>query len=197
MSLTFLGILVPCLLAPAPTGGSFLCQPAFSRDWEVRGPLEPYVPQPGDIFLSSDQRLWFRWGHLIAGANGVHHSGIVFARPDGELGLIEAGPFNKTRVEVMNPYDHMAAHAAVGDRVWVRRRRCPLTPEQSARLTAFACAQEGKPFARGAVVRTVDPDAHPGTDQDLVRRWTARRPAPLVLLRVGDGMLRGGRHHEP
>ena len=68
--------------------------------------------------------------------------------PDGELGLIEAGPFDKMRVEVMNPYEHMSQHAAAGDRVWVRRRaECPLTPEQSARLTAFACAQEGKPFA--------------------------------------------------
>jgi hypothetical protein len=147
MSLTFVGILVPCLLTQIPPSGSYLCQPAYCRDWEVRGPLEPYVPQPGDIFLATDQRLWFRWGHLIAGANGVHHSGIVFCRPDGRLGLIEAGPFDKTKVEVMNPYDHMRAHAAVGDRVWVRRRRCPLSPEQSARLTAFAAAQEDKPFA--------------------------------------------------
>jgi hypothetical protein len=155
MSLTFLGILVPSLLAQArvtgssqaPAIGSYLCQPAYSRDWETRGPVESYVPQPGDIFLATDQRLWFRWGHLIAGANGVHHSGIVFARPNGELGLIEAGPFNKTKVEVMSPYTHMSAHNAVGDRVWIRRRRCPLTPEQSARLTAFAMAQEGKPFA--------------------------------------------------
>ena len=124
MSLTLLGMLVPCLLRSRPPTGSYLCQPAFSRDWEVRGPVEPYVPQPGDIFLSSDQRLWFRWGHLICGANGVHHSGIVFARPDGQLGLIEAGPFNKTMVEVMNPYEHMAKHVSVGDRVWIRRRRC-------------------------------------------------------------------------
>ena len=84
MSLAFLGILVPSLLAQSPQSpgsGSFLCQPAYSRDWELRGPATPYTPQPGDIFLATDQRLWFRWGHLIAGANGVHHSGIVFAGP--------------------------------------------------------------------------------------------------------------------
>lgn len=155
MSLTFVGILVPSLLAQAPVTGSsqsapiqsYLCQPAYSRDWETRGPLQGYVPQPGDIFLATDQRLWFRWGHLIAGANGVHHSGIVFARPDGRLGLIEAGPFNKTAVEIMDPYAHISAHNKVGDRVWIRRRKYPLTPEQSARLTAFAMAQQGKPFA--------------------------------------------------
>lgn len=155
MSLTFLGVLVSTLMAQAPVTASgqapppasYLCQPAYSRDSEIRGPLVPYAPQPGDIFLATDQRLWFRWGHLIAGANGVHHSGIVFARPDGRLGLIEAGPFNKTVVEVMDPYAHISSHHGVGDRVWIRRRRVPLSPEQSARLTAFATAQDGKPFA--------------------------------------------------
>ncbi len=147
MSLTFVGILVPCLLAQVPVTGSYLCQPAHARDWELRGPAEAYAPQAGDIFLATDQRLWFRWGHLIAGANGVHHSGIVIILPDGTPRIIEAGPFNKMRVETLNPYQHMRTHCALGDRVWVRRRRVPLTPEQSARLTAFALAQEGKPFA--------------------------------------------------
>ncbi|MGB2609595.1 MAG: hypothetical protein WBC80_11510, partial [Isosphaeraceae bacterium] len=147
MDLTFLGILVPCLFAQTPVTGPYVCQPAYARDWELRGPVEPYVPQAGDIFLATDQRLWFRWGHLIAGANGVHHSGIIVALPDGELRLIEAGPFDKVQVEMMDPYQHMSQPAALGDRVWVRRRKVPLSPEQSARLTAFACAQEGKPFA--------------------------------------------------
>lgn len=146
MSLTFLGVMAQCLLTAAPADGSYLCQPAFARDWEIRGPIEPYTPQPGDIFLATDQRLWFRWGHLIAGANGLHHSGLVIALPDGQLGLIEAGPFNKLHVKIMNPYRHMHEHFAAGDRVWVRRRRTPLTAEQSARLTAFALAQDGKPF---------------------------------------------------
>ena len=170
MSLTFLGILVPCLCGQAPVSGSYLCQPAYARDWELRGPVEPYVPQAGDIFLATDQRLWFRWGHLIAGANGVHHSGIVLAQPDGELQLMEAGPFDKVQVEMMDPYEHMSQHAAAGDRVWVRRRKVPLSPEESARLTAFACAQNGKPFAPGAVVRPVDAAACPRSNKDLVRR---------------------------
>ncbi|QEH34043.1 hypothetical protein OJF2_25760 [Aquisphaera giovannonii] len=144
---SFLGILVASALTQAPATGSYLCQPSYSRDWETRGPLEWYSPQPGDIFLATDQRLWFRWGHLIAGANGFHHSGLVFRRADGRLGLIEAGPFNKTNVEVMDPYQHMMNHVQAGDRVWIRRRKVPLTPEQSARLTDFATAQEGKPFA--------------------------------------------------
>jgi hypothetical protein len=148
MNLLFIGLLAPGLGWAGPSvAGSYLAQPSHTLDRELRYPLEPYVPQPGDIFMATDRRLWFRWGHRLAGANGVHHSGIVFARPDGSLGLIEAGPFEKLTVEVMNPYDHMSAHCRVGDCVWVRRRKVPLTPEQSARLTQFAMAQVGKPFA--------------------------------------------------
>ena len=61
----------------------------------------------------------------------MHHSGIVIALPDGELRLIEAGPFDKVQVEMMDPYQHMSQHAALGDRVWVRGtgfRSAPSSP---------------------------------------------------------------------
>ena len=121
--------------------------PAFCLDDVVCGPLESYVPQPGDIFLATDESFWLRLGHAAVGGAGVHHSGFIFARPDGSLGLIEAGPFNELVTRVLDPYQHMYNHVSRGTRVWVRRRRVPLTPEQSARLTAFAGVQEGKPFA--------------------------------------------------
>jgi hypothetical protein len=130
-----------------PLPGSYVCQPAFYIDSVVRGPAEPYCPQPGDIFLATDQAVWAICGHWLAGGAGVHHSGIMFRRSDGRMGLIEAGPFNSVTVEVMDPIEHMRAHVHAGDKVWVRRRAVPLTPEQSARLTAFVEAQEGKPFA--------------------------------------------------
>src|SRR5262249_27651199 len=41
---------------------------------------------------------------------------------------------------------HMFTYEAEG-RVWVRRRACPLTPEQSAKLTEFALAVDGRNFA--------------------------------------------------
>jgi hypothetical protein len=147
MNLSLLGMIATCLFALAPAGESNLCQPAYALDDVVRLPMQSYVPQPGDIFMATDQRIWYRIGHTIAGAHGVHHSGIVIAKPDGSLGLIEAGPFDSLIVEIMDPYEHMSKHVAAGDSVWVRRRRVPLSPDQSARLTAFACAQEGKPFA--------------------------------------------------
>ena len=139
--------------AGAPPGdqpadcGSFLCQPAFCVDDALRGPTQPYVPQPGDIFLSSDSALWSRVGHWWVGSQGVQHSGIIFARCDGTVALLQAGPFNSVKIEVLDPIAHMREHCADGDRVWLRRRRVPLTPEQSAALTAFAEKQEGKPFA--------------------------------------------------
>src|SRR5262249_10506500 len=83
MNLSFLGMIAPCLLALASPGEGLVCQPAYVLDDVIRMPMQTYVPQPGDIFLATDRRLWYRVGHTITGAHGVHHSGIVFARPDG------------------------------------------------------------------------------------------------------------------
>ena len=41
--------------------------------------------------------------------------------------------------------------------MWVRRRKTPLTPEQSAKLTAFCFAQVGKPFAWGRILVQLTP----------------------------------------
>lgn len=147
MSHIILGMIATGLLAGAPLPESFLYQPAYCLDDCLRGPAEFYVPQPGDIFLATDESFFVRFGHTFVGGAGVHHSGFIFARPDGSLGLIEAGPFNELVIRVLDPYQHMSNHVACGTRVWVRRRRVPLTPDQSARLTAFASIQEGKRFA--------------------------------------------------
>jgi hypothetical protein len=181
MSLSALSVLTSCLFAqiqgpvttrlPTP----LLCQPAYCLDGALRGPLQAYVPQPGDIFLATDQANWSRMGHLACGSKGVHHSGIVFARPDGSMALIEAGPFNSTLIEVMDPYEHMASHVAAGDKVWVRRRRVPLTPEQSTGLTAFLSEQHGKPFATWRMLAQVTPLRSRG----MIRtRWMGKPQGP-------------------
>ncbi|HZT82589.1 MAG TPA: hypothetical protein VFA26_20335 [Gemmataceae bacterium] len=152
--------------------GSYLYRPAFSLDDDLRPPAEPYVPQPGDIFLATDRARWARAGHWFAGGAGVHHSGIVFLRSDGRPALIEAGPFNSITVEVMDPIEHMREHVRAGDKVWVRRRRVPLTPEQCARLTAFAERQEGKPFAVLRLLGQVTPLRSRGP----IRTWFVGKP---------------------
>jgi hypothetical protein len=158
MNLITLGMLIACLgQTDAPRPVPHVAQPAYRLDDVIRFPVEPYVPQPGDIFLATDRSGLLRLGHAAVGGAGVHHSGIVFARPDGTLGLIEAGPHNLLVVKVMDPYEHMISHYNAGERVWVRRRRVPLTPEQSARLTAFLAPQDGKPFALARGLRFMTP----------------------------------------
>jgi hypothetical protein len=126
--------------------GSYLYQPAYAIDHYLRLPAEPYTPQPGDLFFAVTPDFIMRLGHHLAGAADPHHSGIVFARPDGSLAILEAGPFNTTKVTGWDVFDHLLSYEKT-ERLWIRRRKCPLTSEQSQRLTAFCMAQVGKRFA--------------------------------------------------
>src|SRR2546423_1797862 len=135
--------------APAdapPPGASYLYQPAFCIDWTLRGPAEAYVPQPGDIMLRLDSSTFWRVTHYLALAFDPNGSGIVFARPDGTLAVLEAGPNDTMWVQTLDLLPHLQEYACSG-RVWIRRRCMPLTKEESCRLTAFALAQDGKRFA--------------------------------------------------
>jgi hypothetical protein len=108
----------------------------------------------------------------MAGGAGVHHSGIIFARSNGGVGLLEAGPFNSLKVETLDPIAHMQDHFSAGDHVWIRQRRVPLTPEQSARLTKFAEAEDGKPFAVWRLMGQVTPFRSRGP----IRTWFLGQP---------------------
>ena len=125
---------------------SFLYQPAFCIDNALRGPTEAYLPQPGDIMLRLDHSIFWRVTHYMALAFDPNGSAIVFARPDGTLAILEAGPNDTQWVGVLDLLPHLREYEAAG-RVWIRKRKVPLTKEQSDRLTAFALAQEGKRFA--------------------------------------------------
>jgi hypothetical protein len=138
-----------CLLGPVetlPAGVSFLYQPSFCLDNVLRGPAEPYLPQPGDIMLRLDGLAFWRVTHYMAFAFDPNGSGIVFARPDGSPAILEAGPNDTMWVRTLDLLPHLHEYTVAG-KVWIRRRCVPLTPEQSARLTAFALAQDGKRFA--------------------------------------------------
>jgi len=129
-----------------PTASSFLYQPAFAIDEVLRGPAEPYVPQPGDIMLRLDHSVFWRVTHWMALAFDPNGSAIVFARPDGSPAILEAGPNDTQWCRTLDLLPHLQEYADIG-RVWIRKRKIPLTPEQSACLTAFAMAQDGKRFA--------------------------------------------------
>src|SRR5437016_1740792 len=98
MSLTVLLLaglsIAPSLEDPAPLA-SFLYQPTFALDHNLYGPPRPYIPQPGDIYLSTeDAWLLARIGHKVVGSGAPHHSGVIFAMPDGQMALLEGGPQN-------------------------------------------------------------------------------------------------------
>lgn len=130
---------------PAPAG-SYLWQPSYELDFRLRGPTRPYVPQPGDIILSTDGSLFWLLMHNLAGTSHPTHSMIVFAFPDGRPGILEAGPHDTLKVRTLEALPHLWSYEREG-RVWVRQRTRPLTPEQSARLTQFALAADGRDFA--------------------------------------------------
>jgi hypothetical protein len=125
---------------------SFLYQPAFCIDDVLRGPARPYHPQAGDIFLATDESFGAKLGHRLALSGPPHHSGIVFQQPDGSYALLEAGPHNTLNIRVKPLLAHLPTYSAIA-KVYIRQRCVPLTCEQSAKLTDFAVAQDGKPFA--------------------------------------------------
>jgi hypothetical protein len=149
-----MGLLIQLLLAGSILGAgpgddppcSFLYQPAFCTDAGLRMPPEPYLPQPGDIFLATDYRKLLQFGHWLAGAKDVHRSGIVIALPGGGLALFEAGPVDRDDVVITDLISQLQCYADK-EKVWIRRRAVPLTPEQSELLTDFAIRQCGKRFA--------------------------------------------------
>jgi hypothetical protein len=126
---------------------TFLYQPAYAIDDVLRGPAEVYEPQPGDIYMSTDHLFVAQAGHRLALSGPPHHSGIVFARPDGSMAMLEAGPFNGIWVETLDLDYVLRKHEEYDEKVWIRRRRTPLTPEQSKALTVWATSQDGKRFA--------------------------------------------------
>lgn len=152
----FLALFLLAGAAFALPAGSYLYQPAYCLDHYLRLPATPYAPQPGDLFFAVTPSKFMRTGHHLAGAADPHHSGIVFARPDGSLAVLEAGPFNTVYVSGWDALEHLSAYEKC-ERVWMRARRCPLTGEQSRCLTSFCMAQVGKRFATLRVAGQLTP----------------------------------------
>jgi hypothetical protein len=140
---------------PVPCG-SFLWQPSYELDHCLRGPARPYAPQPGDIVLSTDTSQFWKLMHNLAGTSDPTHSMIVFAFPDGSLGILEGGPHDTLKCRTLEALPHMLSYEEEG-RVWVRRRAVPLTPEESARLTEFALAADGKQFSLAKLAGQLTP----------------------------------------
>jgi hypothetical protein len=76
--------------------------------------------------------------------------------PDGQMGLLEAGPHDQNFIGLAPAVEHLASYEPDGP-VWIRKRRVPLTCEESARLAEFAQLQMGKKFAVWRMCAQVTP----------------------------------------
>lgn len=137
---------LPYFAAPPALPTSILYEPAFCLDREFRGTPRPYSLQPGDICFALNKHFFSRLGHFLSGAGVPNHSMIVFAKADGSLAILEAGPQGRFTLEANEAYGHLRTYEDEGSRVWVRSRRTQLSAEQSAALTRFCEAQDGKTF---------------------------------------------------
>jgi len=138
-------------------GRSYLFPPSYCVDEDPSGAVEPYVPQAGDIFLATDRCKIIQAGHFLATSGAPHHSGIVITRADGSMGLLESGPFNCLHVVIGDLQENLEKHETRGEKIWIRRRRTPLSPAQNAEMTAWAMRQEGKWFAAGRMLMQLTP----------------------------------------
>lgn len=135
--------------------------------------LESYCPQEGDLIFFWSGGWIKKIAYRLFFVGPPSHVGIVVLGPDGRPVLLEATIDIFTHHSgVLLSEIHPRLSCYPGP-IWVRRLRCPLTPEQSCRLTQFALQQQGKPFALGHLL--LPPLALPCNGPILARLgiWTA------------------------
>lgn len=161
MTATLASIVLCGVLAGGDKGTAFetgyLCQPAYAIDEVTRAPIEHYVPQAGDIYMSTDRSLIINAGHRLALSGQPNHSGIVIIMPSGRPAILEGGPFNGLKVEIVDLLYDLAKHEERTEKVWIRSRKTPLTKEQNDALVEWAVNQNGKPFAARRMLRQMTP----------------------------------------
>lgn len=133
----------PC---PAPVG--HLCA---SADVPVE---EPYIPHECDLIFFYKPSILWKVLYCLACTGPPDHVGIVVRLSDGCLVLLEAGPNEEYQVYLMDLPSRLESYPGT---IWVRRNQVPLSPCQSAQLTAFAAAQVGKPLAAFRIALAVTP----------------------------------------
>lgn len=150
---------LPPVTVPADAAYGYTYAPARDLDKVPRYPARRYDPQPGDVLLMSDPTPRSRLFYALALTGAPGHGGVVVRRPDGSLGLLEAG-FNESLWTRVVPLDYRLAHYPGA--VWVRRLCRPLTRDQDARLTAFACAADGTRYSVLGISVQITPLSHRG-----------------------------------
>jgi hypothetical protein len=113
-------------------------------DGKVHKETRPYHPREGDLIFYDDHSVVWTVLFAWAGSGPPLHMGIVIRRPDGSLGVLEAGPNDTVKVYIIDVGKRLKEFDGT---ISIRRCKTALTREKSAALTKFAMAQEGKPYA--------------------------------------------------
>jgi hypothetical protein len=146
-----------------------------------------YEPQEGDLIFPTRDTLLYTLIYPIARSFHPFHSGVVVRRVTGELALLENGGAG-WRVGTLQPLPSRLHHEYEEGkaRIWIRKIRAPLTPEQSRALTTFAEGHLGHSFvnfcglARLALPGRVGPRTYP--DQ---KSWFCSEVVAQALISSG------------
>jgi hypothetical protein len=147
MGITFSFLLSATLTTGVPEQSvdyGFLNQPAYSTDKAIRPPLTPYDPQPGDVVLFSNANFVWKMFYAMAFTGAPGHSGMVVRMEDGRPGVIEAGYGDSIWIR-LTPLDQRLCEFK--GTTWIRRRKTPVTAEQSRVLTEFAEIIDGRRYS--------------------------------------------------
>lgn len=116
---------------------------------EEKGPI-PFLPQEGDLILFSSIQIKYTISYPMVRSFHPWHSGVVVRRSSGELAFFEDGG-QSNEFATLRPLEERLTSAyrkAKKERIWIRKIRRPLTPEESCRLTAFAEGVWNRPFSK-------------------------------------------------
>jgi hypothetical protein len=148
LSLFSLGMLLLANQPAAPKPAGFLHFKPASAAASVQQTAVAYEPREGDlIFYDDHSKVWTAL-FAIAGTGPPLHMGMVVRRSNGRLSVLEAGPDDTIWVELRDvvPRLHQFRNDYHGT-ITIRRCKVELNRFQSAALTRFAEAQNGKRYA--------------------------------------------------
>ena len=112
-----------------------------------------YAPREGDLVFYDDHSLMWTLLFAYAGTGSPLHMGIVVKKTDGSFAVLEAGPDDTVRVALLDLDKRLPQFDKdFAGNITIRRCKKELTKDQSAALTKFAHAQDGKRYAIGRLL---------------------------------------------
>lgn len=133
---------VPVSVTPSPYGYLWFYEQDGHGGTIKR--VEPYFPREGDVLFFDDMsKIWEKL-YALGGTTPPFHTGIMMKKPDGTFAVLESGPDDTLHVFILEACERLHTFKGI---LQVRRCKKVLSPEESACLTNFALAQEGKRYA--------------------------------------------------